>query len=240
MTTTLTPNSLVGDFVVERPARSRVFERLGIDYCCGGRQSLATACRGKGLDPQEVIEALDRGAEPTHGEDPAAMTLTQLADHIERTHHAWLRGELSRLHALIEKVAQAHSDGYAWLRQLSAVFETLQAELESHTLKEERVLFPLIRQIEAGVPIPSVMMIGIEQPVHCMETEHASAGRALETMRRLSSDYTPPPEACNTFRAMLDGLAELEADMHLHVHKENNILFPRAVALGRRRAAEGV
>lgn len=225
----------VGQFVVERPARSRVFEQFGLDYCCGGKLPLAEACRRKGLDVEPVLAALavaDADAETAPGGvDPAALSLTDLCDHIVETHHAYLRDELPRLEAMTAKVAEVHHGTWPWVVELAGVFRGLHEELTSHMMKEEMILFPAIRSMESGQAPTGPCGHSLQGPIDVMEHEHDSAGNALARLRDLSSGYTPPEEACNTFRAMLDGLAELEADLHEHIHKENNILFPRALSL---------
>lgn len=230
MTHTLSSHMTVGQLVAEQPARSRVFERLGIDYCCGGRKSLAEACRAASLDEETVLNELHAcdasAAEPEI--DWTQATLTQLADHIEQTHHAYLHAELPRLDRLTARVAQAHGENDPRLFELRAMFCAFRAELEAHMSKEEFVLFPLCRQMDGAARRPVFHCGSVRNPVRVMRAEHQDAGEALETMRALTDGFTPPDWACNTYRAMLQSLAELEADMHQHVHKENNILFPQA------------
>ena len=230
------PNVTVGELVAQRPARSRVFEVLGIDFCCGGKRPLREACAAKGLDAATVatmLAALESGGPAQDGADWTAATMTALCDHIEATHHAYLRAELPRLAAMVRKVVDAHAERDGRLRELHAVFHAFTQELASHMMKEEQVLFPIVRAIESGDTDPRHCG-SVRNPIGVMEHEHDQAGLALARMRELTSDYTPPADACNTWRALLDGLRELEQDMHQHVHKENNILFPRAAE------AEGV
>jgi regulator of cell morphogenesis and NO signaling len=169
-------------------------------------------------------------AGPTAGAvDAAAMSLTQLADHIEQTHHQYLKRELPRLSPLVEKIAAKHGPTNENLVQLSQVFAAFREELESHMVKEERILFPLIRQIDANATSAGGFHCGsIDNPIRVMELEHQHAGDAMEQMRELTDGYTAPADACNTYRAVMQSLAEIETDMHQHVHKENNVLFPRA------------
>ena len=224
----------VGQLVVERPSRSRVFEELGIDYCCGGRKSLADACRSRGLDPDTVLQALlgNEPAEPADTADVSSLSLSDLCDLVETRHHAYLKRELPRLQFMVERVASVHGDHSPWMREVATVFSPLHEELAAHMQKEERVLFPLIRAIEAGQTGAAQHCGGtIAHPIRAMEYEHDSAGDALHRIRDLTGSYTPPANACNTFRAVLDGLRELELDMHRHIHKENNVLFPRALEL---------
>jgi regulator of cell morphogenesis and NO signaling len=234
--TTFDTTVTVGQLVAERPSRSRVFEKLGIDFCCGGKIPLEQACRDNQLDTHHVVALLDEAdAAPDLAADPAQMTLTELCDHIEQTHHAYLKAELPRLGAMTHKVAMVHGPNHPWAVELHRVLVAMSEELQSHMYKEERILFPWIRDLEANAVDPTKQCGGsggtIANPITVMEHEHDSAGNALARMNKLSSGYTPPPGACNTFRAMLDGLAQLETDMHLHVHKENNILFPKALAM---------
>jgi regulator of cell morphogenesis and NO signaling len=225
--TTLNKEMSVGQLVAERPARSRVFENHAIDYCCAGKRTLDDACRAKGVDPAVVLaelEAADADG-PDDAINPSDMTMTDLADHIEQTHHVFLREELPRLTGLTQKVATAHGDRYPWLEDVENTYADLVAELEPHMQKEEQILFPMIRELErqGGRRGGSV-----GSPIAVMEHEHDNAGNALRRLRELTSDFTPPPDACNSFRAMLDGLAALEANTHEHIHKENNVLFVRA------------
>jgi regulator of cell morphogenesis and NO signaling len=225
--------STVGQLVVDRPARSRVFERLGIDYCCGGKKPLGEACGDKGLDPNRVLRELraaDSETSRSHERNWSRVTLAQLADHIETTHHGYLRSELPRMQHLVEKVARAHGERNPKLHALREVFVAFRQELEQHMFKEEHVLFPMCRELESAHVRPVFHCGTIANPIRVMIQEHDNAGAALERMRTLTNDYAVPADACNTYRAMIDALITLEQDMHQHVHKENNILFPRAVA----------
>jgi regulator of cell morphogenesis and NO signaling len=228
--TTLDGQATVGQLVRERPSRARVFERLGIDYCCGGKTPLDRACRAGGLDLARVLRELaDEDARPEADPvDWSTATLGALADHIEATHHAYLRRELPRLERLAEKVAAAHGARHPELLDVLAVFSALKSELESHMLKEEWALFPMVRLLDGATAPPRSPCGSVADPIAAMEHEHDDAGAALARLRSLTGGYTPPAGACNTYRALLDGLADLEADLHLHVHKENNILFPKA------------
>ena len=227
-----TVDTTIGQLVADRPARSRLFEKLGIDYCCGGKRTLADACQAKGLDAKTVAQLLVAADDtvPTAGAvDAAAMSLTQLADHIEQTHHQYLKRELPRLSPLVEKIAAKHGPAHPNLAQLSHVFAAFREELESHMMKEERILFPMIRQIDAHPTSAGGFHCGsIDNPIRVMELEHQHAGDAMEQMRALTEGYSAPADACNTYRAVMQSLAEIETDMHQHVHKENNVLFPRA------------
>lgn len=232
--TAFASDSTVGQLVAERPSRSRLFQKLGIDFCCGGKKPLELVCREKGLDFRTVATLLEAEDADDRGTDidASAMPLTALCDHIEETHHGYLRAELPRLNAMVHKVAHVHGEHHPWMREVLEVLVVFTEELSSHMLKEEQVLFPIIRAIDAGRPGAAAHCGGtLANPIRAMEHEHDSAGDALARIRVLTSGFTPPEGACNTFRASLDGLRELEADMHQHVHKENNVLFPRALQL---------
>lgn len=223
----------VGQLVVERPSRARIFEKFGIDYCCGGKIPLVEACQQKDIDVQKVLAALEEESTSpkTRERDWSTASLTELAAHIEATHHAYLRQELPRLDYLTGRVANAHGRRRPELLELREAFLAFKAELDLHMIKEERMLFPMCRELDSATSAPSFHCGSVQNPVAVMIHEHDNAGHSLERFRQLTDGYQAPPDACNTYRAMLASLSELESDMHQHVHKENNILFPRAIAL---------
>ena len=223
--------STVGQLVVERPSRARVFEKLGIDYCCGGKKRLQQAIVEKGLDSQKVVAELEEEL-IGHESEPvdcnwSTASLTHLCDHIEKTHHAYLKEELPRIEFLTHKVAARHGDRRPELIEIHRILLGLQDELVSHMMKEERVLFPICRQLDKAEQLKTHCG-SIANPIAQMVHEHDDAGVALARISELTSNYTPPTDACNTYRATFDALRRLEHDMHQHVHKENNILFPKA------------
>ena len=229
-----TPNleTTVGELVRAAPIRARAFEKLGIDYCCGGKKPLAEVCAVKGLDAVTVLAmlaALDGAAEGGGLADANAMSVSQLCDHIETTHHGYLREELPRLDFMTRKVAAVHGSDEPRLVEIRAVFERFAPELAAHMADEETAVFPRIRALAAGAGGPADRE-ELRAAVSELEREHADAGDALGRFRELTDGYAPPEWACNTFRALYDGLARLERDMHQHVHKENNVLFPRVLA----------
>ena len=233
-TSALGTSQMVGQLVAERPARGRVFERLGIDYCCGGRKSLSAACAERGLDLDHVLaqlEASDLSPPVEAGPDWTRAPLSQLVDHIESVHHAFLRRELPRLAALLHKVADVHGARHPELRELEQTFIRFSRELAAHMYTEESALFPGIRALGTGAAHASSPRSLLDEQARALMREHDDAGSALAKMRELTSGFTPPLNACGTYRVMLSGLRDIETDMHSHVHKENNILFPRALAL---------
>lgn len=227
----LTPDVTIGELVAARPLFGRLFEQLGIDYCCGGKQTLAAACAKLGLDlgtTRTFLESAAIALQAGPAEvDAAAMSLTELADHIEATHHAYLKDELPRLVDLADRVAGKHGQRDPRLLQVAEATRELAEEMLCHMQKEEFILFPLVRQIDAGRG--DTLLALLSAPIQQMEAEHQAAGDVTSRLRLLTDGFAQEGAACNTHRALLAGLAEFESDLHRHVHKENNVLFPRAL-----------
>lgn len=216
------PKQSLGELVLERRSSARVLERLGLDYCCGGRRSLAEACAERGLDPATVAVFLERASDPVAVEasDWANAPLADLCAHIVDAHHARLRWELPRLGELAERAAAVHGDVLPQLHDLRDELAELRGELEEHIAEEERELFP-------GLVAGDTLDPGrLEQLRH----EHDGAGERLRRLRELGDGYATDGALCSTHRTLLQGLHGLELDLHQHVHEENNILFPRALA----------
>jgi regulator of cell morphogenesis and NO signaling len=228
----------IAEIVAAHPASLRVMESVGLDYCCGGRRSLGAACEEAGVDPQALLAALratEKGPEP----DWSAMGPVELVDQIEATHHAYLHTELGRLGALAEKVATKHAARHPELQEVHTVFTELSEEFVPHLAREERVLFPMIRELASSSVAPTFHCGSLENPISVMLLEHNRVGELLKKLRTLTSGYQTPANGCRSYRALYDGLAELEADTHLHVHKENNLLFPAVVVLEKSWLVEG-
>jgi regulator of cell morphogenesis and NO signaling len=213
----------------------RIFEKFGIDYCCGGKRPLADVCEEKGYSVDAIQRELDEAAtdRPGTDQDWSAAPLQSLIGHIVSTHHEYLRRELPAIDVRLEKVYRVYNQRYGpTLIGLPEVFAGLKAELELHILKEEIMLFPVIASYEAaaqaGSPLPRVPFGKVANPIGMMENEHESAGQALARIREITGTYHVPETACVTYRALMSSLDELERDLHLHIHLENNILFPRA------------
>lgn len=227
----ITAETTVGEIVRAYPSRAKVFENLGISYCCGGKKPLAEACEAEGLDSKTVIamlSALDVGPEEATV-DPDAMTLTELCDHIEQVHHGYLREELPRLDHMTRKVAAVHGDNEPRLLDLRRVFEKFNVEMSEHTTDENENVFPTIRRLDKSNGEKNA---SLKDEFAKLQAEHEDAGSCLVQFRELTDSFVPPDWACNTFRALYDGLQRMEKDMHQHIHKENNVLFPKALAAG--------
>lgn len=222
----------LGKLAAQHPASIPILERLGLDYCCGGRQTLAAACEAHSLDAEVIFaEIQSRENEPA---TPVAQswetaTMTELADHIEQTHHKFVRDALARLNVVIPRVVAAHGAKDPRLADLAQVVRTFEEEMRDHMVREERVLFPWLRRLERKSEIQSTPPWSVRRPISCMVHDHDDAGAALARMRSLTDNFIPPPNACTTYRSMLRTLEELEQDTHIHVHKENEILFPAGI-----------
>jgi len=234
----ISPDTEIAQIAASDPATIKVFQQHRIDFCCGGRIPLAEACARRGIDPDVLLgelRAVERSVDAMPDWDTASLTL--LIEHIQTTYHTPLRAELPRLAAMLWKVVQRHGDRLPdVLPPLLRSFEALHDELLSHMAREDTVLFPAIAAAEATTRETNHRAESwrwIEYPIDMMEEEHALAGARLATMRELTGGYVAPADACPTFRGLYHGLAELERDMHVHVHLENNILFPRAARLTR-------
>ena len=232
----ITPSTQVADIATAAPGTIKVFQKHRIDFCCGGKLPLAEVCERHHLDVQTIIAELDGSlvaAEATT--DWRRAPLTDLVGYIQRRFHRPLTEELPRLRAMLEKVVTRHGAHLpATLLPLQEVFAELQSELLAHMTKEDLVLFPAIVALEAGeAPDRGADWRWIDHPIAAMEAEHAFAGKALEEIAQLTGGYAPPEWACPTFRGLYHGLAELEREMHEHVHLENHVLFPRAATLAR-------
>ncbi len=237
----LTPEHTLGEIVTRRPGAARVLERLGLDYCCGGARTLADACADADVSSAEVssAEVLDaiEALQPEDTPDWASMGPAELVDHLEATHHRYLHAELPRLTPLAEKVASVHGDRHPELHDVRDDLAALRADLEPHLMKEERALFPMIRELattDADAAPPEFHCGSLRNPISVLLAEHDTAGAMLERLRHRTAGYTVPDDGCASYLALYEGLAELEADTHLHVHKENNLLFPAVIALEER------
>jgi regulator of cell morphogenesis and NO signaling len=219
----------LGDLVAERPGVAPTLDRLGLDYCCHGDRTIAEAAEVAGLDVAAVVDALDAAPASDLRGDTAwtSLDVAALADHIESTHHAYLHAELPDVVALADKVRTVHGSRHPELDEVAHLVDAIAADLEPHLLKEERILFPAIRAIAGGqreFPFGSV-----ENPIRAMSSEHDAAGDLLARLRAVTSGYAVPADGCASYQSLYQRLEALELDTHLHIHKENHSLFPRAI-----------
>ena len=231
----------VRDWALEHPEATRVFEKVGIDYCCGGGKSLEQACIGANVSVDEVIDSLELAQEAARTQQKdrnwQREPLADLVAHINSTHHKYTREEIARLGPLFDKVVSVHGNNHAELESVRAAFRGLAQELTMHMMKEETVLFPYIVRMEESVIQKETVLPppfgSVQNPVSMMMHEHDSAGEALRTMREASAGYTAPGDACISYQTLYKALADFEKDLHQHIHLENNILFPRAIEMER-------
>ena len=232
------PSMTLGEIVTLRPSLAADLERRGLDYCCHGGRTLADAASEAGLDARTVAEELSAA----HVGEPAAawasLGLVELVDHIETVHHRYLWAELPRISALVGKIVTVHGDRHPELVEVQRLYTELQADLEPHLAREEQELFPMIRQLAATDGRRSDKR-ALAAQIDALAAEHETVGDLLDELNRVTSGYTTPADGCATYTACYRALADLEADTHLHVHKENNLLFPAVRAEPTRPTAAG-
>lgn len=234
MTTTIGPSSRLGDLVTAQPDLARTLDRLRLDYCCDGGRTLGEACTALGLDPVAVAAELTAVPAPTAEAGPpewATLGPAALVDHIEALHHRPLDTELPRLAALVDKITEVHGDRHPELAEVRRINTEIRVDLEPHLEKEEMVLFPMIRELAAAAGPVTFHCGSLRNPISVMLVEHDRVGHLLDDLRAVTAEFTVPDDGCASYEAAYRGLEWLDADTRLHVHKENNLLFPAVVAL---------
>jgi len=239
---TIATTKTLGEIAVEMPGATREFEKLGIDYCCGGSRTLGEACAEANISVDEALARLEESVTSVQTEasqDWQKPLLADLIAHITTTHHAFVREESPRIEALAAKVAGVHGKNHPELLQVQEIFSALAAELSVHLMKEEQILFPFVLRMEesalAGEAVPPAMFGTVVNPIRMMMQEHDGAGDLLRSLRTITTDYKLPEDACISYHTLYQALQGYEADLHQHIHLENNILFPRAVAVEAKR-----
>jgi regulator of cell morphogenesis and NO signaling len=231
--------SSVRDLAIDLPGAKQVFEKFGIDYCCGGGKALREACQEPGLTLSAVVRALEDATvaakEKEEKLDWSSKPLTELISHILAIHHTFDREEIARIELLIPNVVSMHGKTHPELIQIQSVFGSLKQDLLNHMMKEEQVLFPYLVELQASTegrsPKPFPFFGTVRNPIRVMSMEHDTAGEMLRSIRELSSNFAVPPEACTSYQTLYEALEALERDLHEHIHLENNVLFPRAVEM---------
>ena len=237
----LSLDKTVRDLALEMPQATRVLEKLKIDYCCGGDKPLGEACATAGIEVANLERMLEEAgqaeAQGNASLDFQQATLSELIGHILDKHHVYTKSEMARLEPLVDKVIGAHGENHPELREIGEVFQTLCADLKPHMFKEEQILFPYILEMEIASlqnrPAPLAPFGTVNNPVRMMMMEHETVGDILRELRALSSNYTVPADGCISYQTLYQALEAFEQDLHLHIHLENNILFPRAIELER-------
>ncbi len=231
---TFESDTTLAAMVSANPELASRFDALGLDYCCGGQRRLTDAVSAAGLDLAAVTAELEAVApRAAANADPEWVGMDGLVDHLEATHHAYLNEALPRLEALADKVNIVHGANHPELVTVRRLVHELRADLEPHLLKEEQVLFPMIRELATAIDAPTFHCGSLVNPIRVMLSEHDTVGELLASLRDATDQYQVPDDACGSYHALYAGLAELEADTHLHVHKENNELFPMVIEIER-------
>jgi regulator of cell morphogenesis and NO signaling len=234
-----TATKSVGELAVENPNVTRVFEKFGIDYCCGGHRPLADACAAAKVSVDDVLRGIEQAdAQSAKGavqRNWQKESLSALIEHISGTHHVYVKEELPRLLQLAAKVVAAHGERHPELLAVQQIVGNLGQELSAHLMKEEQILFPYVTQAErsatTGAPLPHSCFGTVQNPVRMMMMEHDAAGVALRELRQTTSNYAVPADGCVSYKTLYEALEAFEKDLHQHIHLENNILFPRALEL---------
>ncbi len=232
-----TLDTTIRDIVAGDFRAAAVFQRYGLDFCCGGERSVVDACREKGIDAAAVLTDVQAACAAAESGTPrfASWDAVTLINYIVANHHAYVRQAIPTLLAHTEKIAAVHGERHPELARVARLFAGVADEMTSHMFKEERILFPYIQSLHESVQqhrgVPPCPFGTVGNPIRMMEAEHESAGSAMAQIRELTGGYAPPPDACTTYRVSLEELKAFEDDLHAHVHLENNILFPRALQL---------
>jgi len=233
-------NKTIGSFVAEDYRAASVFNKYGIDFCCRGGRSLEEVCETKNIDLEEISEALNKAfSSDNNGSiDFRAWPLDLLADYIEKTHHRYVDEKSGVILQFLEKLCQVHGKNHPELFEIHKLFNETAGAMAQHMKKEELILFPFIRKMTkasiTGEKLEQAQFGTVETPIEMMEHEHDEEGVRFRKIAKLSDNYTPPANACNTYRVTFSMLQEFEQDLHKHIHLENNILFPAAISLEKR------
>lgn len=233
----LTKETTLGEIVKQNFRTAEVLESYELDFCCGGKKSLQAACAERNLNAEKVLDELYKATESPAEEANHAdrWELDFLIDYILNNHHAYLRHALPTIYARAQKVSIKHGENHPETKKIFAVFSNMKLELEQHMMKEEHILFPYIRTLvnakRENRKIFPPPFGSVQNPVQMMEHEHESAGNAVSEIHALTSSHCPPEDACTTFQLLYSELRRFEHDLHKHIHLENNILFPQAVAM---------
>jgi len=232
----ITKERTIGQLVKDDYRTAQVFQQNGLDFCCGGNRTIEEACVSKDVNTDDIVRALNQVRNNGTKEDNYDQwSLDFLVDYIVNNHHEFTRNKLPEIGKYAKKVAKVHGDRHDELNEIYYEFTMLHTEIFNHLDKEERILFPYIKQLveaeKKGVKPEAPEFGEAANPIAMMEDEHDEAGTSMAKIRRLSNNFTPPEDACTTYRLLYQNLEGFEKDLHKHVHLENNILFPKAMKL---------
>ena len=233
----ISPDTFVKEVVRSNFKTAPLFQENNIDFCCGGDKSIYDACREAGIDPEQLIKQLETVVSQNDSDSVYInnLTLRELADYIEKRHHAYVRENIPVLKKNLEKICQVHGGHHPELLEIKELFTGSAGDLTVHMKLEELILFPLIRQLEKAInensPAPGPSFGSVKNPIGMMMADHQNEGDRFKEISRLSMNYQPPHDACATYEVTLKQLGDFEGDLHRHIHLENNILFPKALEL---------
>jgi regulator of cell morphogenesis and NO signaling len=230
-------NNIIGELVAQDYRAASVFKKYGIDFCCRGNRTIQDACEAKNIDASSVLVDLNEAnkASTASSIDYQSWPLDLLVDYIEKKHHRYVEDKTQEIKPYLDKICRVHGDRHPELLEINNLFNEAAGELAAHMKKEELILFPFIRKIAKAklenAKLEAPHFGTVENPIQMMMHEHNTEGERFRKIENLSDNYTPPLDACNTYRVTFALLKEFEADLHLHIHLENNILFPKAIEL---------
>lgn len=234
----ITEKSNIGKLVAQDYRTASVFKNFGIDFCCNGNRSIETACEKKNIEANDLINELKKISLDSNNSnltDFSSWSLDLLADYIEKKHHRYVETKIGEIKPFLNKIVKVHGQQHPELAEVEKLFNESAGELTAHMKKEELVLFPFIRKMtEAkhnGQSISAPRFGTVQNPINMMHHEHDAEGERFRKISELTNNYTPPSDACNTYQVTFSMLKEFEEDLHLHIHLENNILFPKAVEM---------
>jgi len=236
----ISKESIIGTIVAEDYRTAGVFEQAGIDFCCNGNRNIEVACREQKIEAEELVSLLQQTVDaPSRKEegisDYKLWPLDLLADYIEKKHHRYVNEQTPVIQAFLEKIVRVHGRRHPELAEIKAHFDACAGELTAHMKKEELMLFPFIRKMVQAKQEDSKEIVApfgtVQNPIRMMMHEHDTEGERFRRIKELSSQYTVPEDGCSTYKAAYQNLQAFEDDLHLHIHLENNILFPRCIVL---------
>lgn len=234
---TLTENTTIGELVAQDYRTAAVFSSFGIDFCCKGNRLISVACEEKKLDPKALLESLEgvMSRNETQIMDYNGFSIGLLAEYIEKKHHAYVETKIPEIKSYLNKIKGVHGKTHPELIEINQLFTASTGELTAHMKREELILFPYIKKLELAVqqniPLQSKLFATVENPIAQMMEEHETEGDRFRKIEKLSNQYTPPSDACGTYKVSFALLKEFQDDLHLHIHLENNILFPKAIEM---------
>lgn len=240
-------NISIGEIVKTNYKTSDIFKKYGIDFCCGGGKSIAKVCQDSNLDQEEIVKEVKKMLQTTKDEGLPydEWPIDLLATYVQKIHHKYVEEAIPVLKEYLAKIAKVHGKHHPELLEIKALFDGCAGELAMHMKKEELMLFPYIQKLaklqeSTATPWQAPVFGSIKNLIGEMEDEHTAEGDRFRTIVQLSNNYTPPADACNTYLVAFQKLREFETDLNLHIHLENNIMFPKAITLEATLLREGV